>query len=254
MGKLFAEFRPTIEIAVIMAAGMGTRMRPLTDEVAKPLVRVNGKVLIESVIDGLKYRGVSRIYIVTGYKREQFLYLIEKYNNLIIVNNDEYDVKNNIASIYRVCNKIAENNCFICEADILVKDKSIFDVRFEKSCYFGKRVDGYSDDWVLEQDGNGRITRVGKGGTDTFNMAGIAYLQAKDTSILSKLICMAYFGKGNEALFWDDIVDRNLDKLDLTVHEVSSDQIVEIDTIEELAAIDSSYRKYLQGKDESDES
>ena len=60
------------EVAILMAAGLGSRMKPLTDTVAKPLVRVNGVPLIETVIAALEKRGVSDIYVVTGYRAEQF--------------------------------------------------------------------------------------------------------------------------------------------------------------------------------------
>ena len=54
-------------IAILMAAGLGTRMAPLTQKVAKPLVKVYGKPMIETVIDGL-YELVERVYVVVGYK------------------------------------------------------------------------------------------------------------------------------------------------------------------------------------------
>ena len=53
------------EIAVLMAAGLGSRMRPLTDRIAKPLVKVHGKRMIDTVIQGLIARGVKKIYVVT---------------------------------------------------------------------------------------------------------------------------------------------------------------------------------------------
>ena len=52
------------EIAILMAAGLGTRMRPLTEQIPKPLVPVMGTPLIETVICALERRGIKRIYVI----------------------------------------------------------------------------------------------------------------------------------------------------------------------------------------------
>ena len=158
------------EVAILMAAGLGSRMKPLTDTVAKPLVRVNGVPLIETVIAALEKRGVSDIYVVTGYRAEQFDALAAAHGNVSLVHNAEYATKNNLNSIAVAADRMGESDCFVCEADLFVPSPDVLCRNLVQSGYFGKMVAGHSDDWVFDTDAKGRITRIGKGGDDCFNM------------------------------------------------------------------------------------
>ena len=86
--------------AIIMAAGIGTRMRPVTVHTPKPMIQVNGVRMIDTILDQLMYNGIREIYIVVGYLKEKFGVLLKKYPNVQLIENPYYQSCNNISSLY----------------------------------------------------------------------------------------------------------------------------------------------------------
>ena len=107
-----------VERAVIMAAGTGSRMKPVTLETPKPLVKVNGVRMIDTVIGALHKNGIREIYVVVGYMKEQFAGLEAQYEGLTLVENPDYDRYNNISSLYVVRGHL--ENAIILDADQIV--------------------------------------------------------------------------------------------------------------------------------------
>ena len=84
--KILQQNKP--QNAVILAAGFGMRMVPINTEVPKGLIEINGEPLIERLIKQLHEVGIENIYIVVGFLKEQYEYLIDKYSVRLIVNPD----------------------------------------------------------------------------------------------------------------------------------------------------------------------
>ena len=68
---------------IVMAAGLGSRLKELTKETPKPLLKVNGKPMLETNIEYMIDAGIDRVVIIVGYLKEKFVYLKEKYQGQI---------------------------------------------------------------------------------------------------------------------------------------------------------------------------
>lgn len=230
--------------AILMASGLGSRMRPLTNTKPKPLIEVCETPMIETVIAALNKAKVENIFIVVGYLGDQFSYLTDKYSNVSIIRNMDYEIINNISSIYYAREELKKSDVYICEADLYVSDENILSgVDKTKSGYCGIMVEGHSDDWVFEQDSEGFITRVGKVGDDCYNMCGLSYFKKEQAVAIAEEIERVYGKEGQyENLFWDDAVNNIVGSLNLVVFPVDAEQIVEIDTVAELEEVNEKFK------------
>lgn len=105
--------------AVLLAAGLGTRLRPITNEVPKCMVPVNGMPIIEKQILNLVENGVMDIFVVAGYKREVLkAFLNEKYPFVHVIENEVYDTTNNMFSLYMTMDFVRGSEFLLMNSDV----------------------------------------------------------------------------------------------------------------------------------------
>lgn len=105
--------------AVILAAGLGSRLRPITNEVPKCMVPVNGIRVIDKQIDNLIKCNVNDIYVVSGYKHEVLdSHLKEHYPFVTIINNTRYDQTNNMYSLFLTSQYVKGEEFLLMNSDV----------------------------------------------------------------------------------------------------------------------------------------
>lgn len=235
-----------IKRAIIIAAGIGKRLRPITLETPKPLISVNGERIIERSIKSLFANGIEDIYIVTGYKKEKFIEAFENDPRIHVVYNENYLNGNNITSMYTVRNYLPGS--FVLEGDIVINDPAIFNIKDEFTGYMASWKDEATE-WILDVV-NGVIKGCQiSGKAAAYQLWGISAWSEKDGSKLAKLIESEY-ESGNWDIYWDQLaLEKYKNEFELGINVIPADALTEIDTVEELAEIDHSYKKYLQKED-----
>lgn len=226
--------------AIFIAAGFGSRLRPVTLETPKPLVKIHGKRIIDTLIDGVLAAGIEEIYVVCGYLGEQFEQLKEKYPNIQLVTNTMYTEANNISSVYLTREHL--QNAYVLEADLLIHNPGIFDKYLYESVYLGIPTKE-TDDWYFKTDADGIIYELGIGNTDCYQMLGISYWDANAGKTLPAHLEESFPAHKDEDWCYVPMV-KFKDQYKVHVRECAFEDIQEIDHFEELCSVDPSYNSY----------
>ena len=230
------------EKAIILAAGFGSRLVPVTLDTPKPLVRVNGVRIIDTLIDALVDAEIEDITIVRGYKKECFDELLEKYPFLEFVDNDLYDKTNSISSAMAALDRL-RGGCYVCEADLMIASPEVIRKYHTSSDYLGSYAKE-TDDWSL-QEVAGRAVNYRKGNFNCFNCYGIAYWTPEDCDKLREDIASVWEEEGGRDLFYECVpLIRRKDDYFIQIHECQPGDVVEIDTFSDLVALDPTYKGY----------
>ena len=191
--------------AIFIAAGFGSRLVPVTLNTPKPLVRVNGTRIIDTLIDACLDAGISEIYIVRGYLAEQFDQLLYKYPMIKFLENPAYNEANNISSA--MVARYLLQNAYVFESDLIISNPDII-----KKYHYCSDVLGIwkerTDDWCLDVDKQGYVIDEKVGGINTYQMVGIYYWNAVDGAKLSEHIKDAFMAPGGKERYWETVPNK----------------------------------------------
>ena len=212
-----------IERAIILAAGQGTRLQPLTNKIAKPLLRIHNKPIIEYVIETLLKKNIKDITIVTGYRSSQFRYLKKKYNVRLRINKD-YDKGSNLLSLKLAIDKIYD--CIILDGDILINEHAI---KNDVPCSgYSFTYEKCANEWAMYID-DGKIIKIipDLSQKTNFNaLRSISYWVGPQAGQLRYRLMHA----ADDVNYADDIM---IQIPHLRAYEMRKTDFIEIDTLED---------------------
>ena len=216
--------------AIILAAGYGLRMIPLCRDIPKALLEVKGAILIERLVEQLHEADVYDISIVVGYKKEQFEYLIDKYNVRLVVNTD-YQTKNNLHSLSLDLKKLG--NSYIVPCDIWCENNPFSKVELypwymvtDKTVAQSRIKSNRSNELI-------RIPDIESGNREI----GIAYITEDKAEIIKANIATLKYSDAYQNAFWEKAALSGK-KLILGAKIVPDETVYEINTYDDLIHCD----------------
>ena len=226
--RVFDANRP--KQAVILAAGVGMRMVPINVQVSKGLLEVHGEPLIERIIRQLHEVKITDIKVVVGFMKEQYEYLIDKWD-VELIYNKHYADRNNLYSLAKAAEAL--DNAYIIPCDIWCKQNPFSENELYSWYMVGDREDEDStvrinrkrELKIVDEDENGN------------RMIGISYVCGKEAEYLKKRMGEMLESRKYDHSFWEEAAVQN-HKMIFYPKVVSSENVYEVNTLEELRDLD----------------
>lgn len=214
--------------AIILCAGLGTRLTPITLNKPKPLLKIRGRSILENMINYLHNANINDIIVVCGYKAELFTPLAKKLNFKQIIFPD-YANKNSAASLKFVANLITKDRggTIILNGDLFITRDFTRDLHFGYSQFLGQEINQGSF-WGYITDENAKLLDIDTNATSGFG-DGIAFFDNEaDLSVIKDCL-----NKCDDTQYWESCILGVLDKINFYAFKSPQTFYTEIDSIQD---------------------
>jgi choline kinase len=242
---------------VILAAGISSRLRPLTDTTPKCLLQVGERTILGHTIDNLQNAGINDLLLVTGYRAEQIRkFLATQYPGLKVtyLHNSRYETTNNIYSLWLTKNHVQGEDILLLDSDIL------FDWRIlpllaasgHASCLAVRHDRALGEEEIKVKAGKrGLIAAIGKevkSAEAVGESIGIERFSAEFVSVLFRVLDRMILTENRVSIFYEAAFQEAIDQgAELAPVDVGSYRCMEIDTAEDLARAEQEVLPHLPG-------
>jgi len=228
-----------IRTAVILAAGMGTRLGGITKEQPKGFLEIDGQSLIERSIANLINHGINDIIVGTGYFHEHFDSLRLKFAGLITCRNDEYAVTGSMYTLY-VLRNLVKSPFLLLESDLLYEPASINYLLSDPTdnIILASGPTNSGDEVFIQQSPSGLLQNMSKDKTILKHIEGeLVGISKLSLTALEKMITFSesHFSQGRKKMHYEDAMVG-----------VAADQDILIKVIKDLAWCEIDDENHLQ--------
>jgi len=221
--------------AVILAAGASKRLKPITDDKPKCLLKIGDIILIDYQIEALKSLGIKDIFVICGYKAKKLIYL--KQQGVQLIYNEKYEIWNNIYSFYLTKN--IKSDFVLINCDVLFHKKILAQLLDNDTqcgatlCIDDKKY--LSEEEMKVKLDNDKIINISKyinpdeAGGEYIGLAKFKYNKIKKLyQVIENLI-----SKGKTNLWYEDAFNYIFNEINFCCLFTSGLPWIEIDTIED---------------------
>lgn len=217
--------------AIILASGLGSRLRPYTDTTPKPLLEVKGLPIIEHTIKHLNNAGCGSITIVVGYMKDKFEYLMDKYDNVELIHNDKYEEHNNWYSLYLASDRLGTDT-FIIDGDLYIR-RNIFLRDPNSNYYFVSNRPNNTNEWKLLLDSDCRVIdyELVEEHYECYVHSSASHWNESGCNEIKRILKLVNKDTDRVEAVWDDYMIRMFENIDIYTKVITIEDAIELDTV-----------------------